>query len=145
MIIDPKLFYLLIVVLLASCARDAATRSNNGQCKNGSEQGFCTGTITSIRDIRENDDADMIGQNAGNLLLGNVDDNGRNEAGSFATGLLIRSIYHYTKQAIRGNKERIYVHLDKGGSVSVVQSANRHDLFFLGERVRVVRNKKVEH
>lgn len=106
-------------------------------------QSVNTGKITSIRRVKIEGDhgaGTLVGAVGGGLLGSQLGKgSAAHTAGAVGGALVGGAVGSHVEQSMgTRNGLEITVRLDQGGSISVVQEANPRELFYVGDRVRVL-------
>ncbi|WP_018970109.1 glycine zipper 2TM domain-containing protein [Rubritalea marina] len=130
-------------LLFSSCAQNSITGDTYQRGEAGRAQSVLTGTVTSVRNVKIEGDADTgkwVGAIAGGILGHELGDDGWSRAAGSAAGAAVGSaVGSHTSKALGSEQGvEINVQLDNGRSMSVVQAFNPNERFNVGDKVRIL-------
>lgn len=139
---------LLIIATLpfffVSCAQDSLTGNSYSRNEAGRAQDVRTGRITSIRGVEiegNSTGGTLVGAAAGGLLGNQIGSGSGRTAATVGGALVGGAVGSHAGKAVTAKQGlEIQVKLDDGGSISVVQEADKNESFSQGDRVRVLSN-----
>lgn len=140
-----RLFLIAVLpVFFSSCAMESLTGNSYSRSEAGRAQNVRNGTITSIRGVEiegETGAGTLVGAAAGGLAANQIGQGSGRTAATVGGALVGGMLGSHAGKAITTKQGlEIQVKLDEGGSISVVQEADKNESFNTGDRVRVLSN-----